>query len=382
MNRFRIVIRFNPAWQFDRELTRGISAYLKEHNLWQRFAFFPEFSGKAKDDLKDTIRRWNPHGMIIRPFPKWEYFKTSGIPIIVAPVACIEKHVTNILVDDAEIARTAAEYLMSRGYRNFAFLGNRDFFWSNAREKHFEEIIRGSGLRYVKLPRVLQCTNWSKQPEALAKWLLQMPRPIAFFTATDELSRVLAQALNLTTLRCPDDLAILGVHNDELICDFTHPQLSSIGLQAEQAGYQAIRAMVHSLLENRPLEGDIINPSTLLVERQSTNALATGDQEIRKALIYVHNAPSLATLKVSEIVQSGHISRRSLEMRFRKQTGQTLKQYIENLRLKQVTQMMDQTGLSIKEIAHQCEFFDTASLTRFVKRHTGYSPARFRNRYK
>lgn len=376
------MIRFNPAWQFDRELTRGISAYLNENNLWRRFAFLPDFSGKAKDDLKEIIRRWDPHGMIIRPFPGWEYFRQTGIPVIIAPYTHIEKSVTNILADDAGIARMAANYLVEKGYKNFSFLGNRGFFWSNAREKQFEHLIQLSGLNYIKLPGSLQTANWSKQPEALAEWLLKLPLPVAFFTATDELSRVLAQAVHLTSLRCPDDLAILGVHNDDLICEFTHPKLSSISLQAEYAGYQAIRAMVSHLLENQPLKGNIINPSILLVERESTNALATNDPEIRKAIGFINNAPSLASMKVKEIVSNGQISRRSLEIRFKRQTGQTLKNYLEKQRLNQVIRLLEKTNLSIKEIAHQCGFSDLSAINRFLKRLTGYSPSRYRNRFK
>jgi LacI family transcriptional regulator len=382
LKRSRIVIRFNPAWQFDRELIRGISAYLNENNLWRRFAFLPDFSGKTKDDLKEVIRRWDPHGMIIRPFPKWEYFRQTGIPVIVAPYAHVEKNVTNILADDAGIARMAADYLIEKGYKNFSFLGNRGFFWSNAREEQFELFIRLSGFNYIKRPGYLQAANWSKQPEALAEWLLKLPLPIAFFTATDELSRVLAQAVHLTSLRCPADLAILGVHNDDLICEFTHPKLSSISLQAEHAGYQAIRAMVNHLLENQPLKGNIINPSTLLVERESTNAFATDDPEIRKAIGFIHNAPSLASMKVQDIVNNGRVSRRGLEIRFKKQTGQTLKNYIENQCLTRVIRLLEETTLPIKEIAHQCGFPDLSAINRFLKRHTGYSPNRYRTRYK
>lgn len=337
----------------------GMEGILKVAKEWEIDAVIGTF--EDGDDI-GTLR---DNGIIVlaQDFKK----RLSGIP--------------NITGDYKGTGKIAARYYLDRGFRNFGFFGLKDVCWSDERFEGFFREIKKNGLEESVHKYNMQDIDrhWFYEREALAKWLKELPKPIGIMACDDNQGNNLIEACNSAGIKIPQEVSILGVDNDELLCNLSIPTLSTIAIDIEGGGYK-VAELIEKLVES-PDEKyeDIILLPTKIINRISTAAYATDDSEIQKAVMFIHQN-GRKKLSVDDVVEQVALSRRLLEIRFKEVTGQSIYQYIFALRLKTFAEMLLETNEQVINIALSIGESDAKSISKKFKAVYGCSPNEYRLR--
>jgi len=283
--------------------------------------------------------------------------------------------------DNFRIGGLAAEYFLHKGYRHLGLLGFKKFAWSLERENGYQ---LSAGKSHVRVEHFLFDDNrmlWEDLPNRLLEWLKKIPKPCAIFSVTDELSLHLLEAAKHADYKVPDELAILGVDNDELLCEMTMPTLSSIDQNAWRAGLETAGVLLKWMeTGSRPSTDVIINPNGI-VERYSTSALAIDDEQVRTALNFINvNAPH-HEIDVSDVTQSTANSRRILEKKFNQLLNSTILDEIRKVRIRRIKYFLEESDLTAQQIAYEMGFENPNNITRYFKNATGYKPLEYRKKF-
>jgi LacI family transcriptional regulator len=275
----------------------------------------------------------------------------------------------------------AAEHLLDRGFRHLAYVGVAGRVWSRRRQEAFCERVREAGhepLVYSP-PRPRGGRSWGGGQPALARWLRGLPRPAGIMACNDDRGREVLEASRDAGLHVPEELAVVGVDDDELLCELADPPLSSVALNAEPGGYR-VAALLDAMMRGR-----VRGPRRLLVEplhvvtRRSTDIEAQGDPEVAAALHFIHDRAA-GPIGVADVVDHLMISRRALEIRFRKAVGRTLHAEIQRVRLERVRRLLHETDLPIPRVAEASGFTSASYLSQVFREALGTTPARYRRR--
>ena len=353
----------------ERGLLRGILRYSRIHgplSFWQKP---PVVSGGPRELTLQMIADWQPDGIIWREGYSGIDVKSLGLPVVFAPYRAPDPELLNVVSDDAGIGTTAADHLLRRGFRHFAYYGqSAGFYFSEGRRKAFAASVERAGFHVA-------CCNRDEKPD-LAAWLSGLSLPLALMVSTDDCAAECYAAAREAGLAIPEDLAIIGVGNDELICDFAHPPLSSVGMNTEHAGYEATRALV-DMLEGRDPGGDLVCDALEVIERQSTSILAIEDKEIASAIRFIHSHLN-QNLHVDDVVRIVPLSRRALYARFKDVLGRSIGEEIRTAKMDYAARMLMETDLPISAIATKLEFDDAKNLARAFRQAKGLPPLKYR----
>lgn len=221
---------------------------------------------------------------------------------------------------DAAIARLAAEHLLERGFRHFAFCGDARFNWSRWREGHFRARIEAAGHALHRHEPPAGARDPAAETVALRRWLLELPKPVGILAAYDIRGQRVLDACRGAGLAIPDEVAVLGVDNDELLCELASPPLSSVMPNTLRTGYEA------AALLDRMMRGEAVRPVAHLippvglVARQPTDVLALEDRAVAQAVRFIREH-ACEGINVGDVLQGVTLSRRVLEQRFRRLLG-------------------------------------------------------------
>jgi LacI family transcriptional regulator len=376
----KVIALLEIARAFDRHFLHGISEYSRMHGPW---SFHVETEGLG--ELQPPANLWEGKGVFAR-LQTSELQKavlSAKIPSIVIegtnePLPRQSRNISaEVTVDARGIARKAINYFNELGFDQFAYFGGPNCHWANALEKSFELAVREIG-REVQRPKSQnKAASWIQDRTDLAAWLEKLPKPIAILACDDEHGHQLLDACQLARVHVPYEVAVLGVGNDELLCQMAVPALSSISLNAVTAGYQAARLL------DQLIQGSVRAPGPVYVEandtvvRSSTDPAVSHDAQIGIALSLIRrNFPQ--KLSISEIAQTIGISRRTLELKFRKCIGRTILEEVREMRLAKAKTLLKDTELPVSRIAVLSGFRSSSHLTTVFGNEIGITPAKYR----
>ncbi|SOE21078.1 transcriptional regulator, AraC family [Spirosomataceae bacterium TFI 002] len=382
---YKIILLIDFAEEYSKALLKGIAQYSKENGHWI-FCRMPLFQRETigMDGILDFSKEWGANGIIGQLYndPGIEKFLKAGIPVIAQDFKERFREIPNITGAHKEAGIMGAEYFLKKGFKNFAFYGFKDIVWSRERAEGFEERITKSGYKVYYFEHAMSRSTevWYYKPSSLSQWLKSLPKPIALMACDDNQGQHITEACRHANIRIPEDVAVLGVDNDEMICEFSDPPLSSIGQDTEKGGYDAAK-LLHHMMDNGISEFyDIVVKPTQVITRQSTDIYSTNDKNIATTLKYIHQNIDKKLL-VDDIVKQVPLSRRTLEKRFLKMTGYPIYKYIFNLRVEKLSQKLLETDLSVFEIALELGFTDTKNIARQFKQIKGCTPIEYRNQF-
>ncbi|MDD4062012.1 MAG: XylR family transcriptional regulator [Kiritimatiellae bacterium] len=281
--------------------------------------------------------------------------------------------------DSAAIGRLAAQLYLAKPFPHFAFVGEATGInWSVRRQNAFAVKLAETGKtchQYPMPPR--SACGWDTERPLLCRWLKRLPKPVSIFAANDYRARQVLDACLVTNISVPYEAAVLGVNNDELICETSIPQLSSIALDAEKAGYEAAR-MLDALMQRQIKEPQVISygPSGVIA-RASTDALHVKDRLVVRALEFIRINNGL-TIRVSDVAQHLGVSSRWLEMRFSQTIGRAVNEEIRNARMATVCAMLKETDLPLSAISKRCGFAHPNHLCTLFKSEHGMTMGDYR----
>ena len=332
-----------------------------------------------------------------------------GLPTIVSPYTEPFAGPPNIVTDDAAIGTMAATYLLDRGFRHFAYCGFGDtYYWSRRRGVSFGDTIRGAGFDVhcyeYEQPGTKTPHSWEKEQAILTDWLRGLPQPVGLMACNDDRCQDILEACKAAGLHVPEQVAIVGVGNDDLVCDLAAPPLSSVALSAQKAGYEAAAILdrwmggdkIASLRvevvppsnrgqdarDTRTAVGDpiIVRPSRV-VTRQSTDVFAVPDRQVVEALRFIHTCARKEAIQVDDVLRSVPVSRRSLYDRFARTLGRSVHEEIKRVRVDELTHLLVDTDLPMSQLALQLGCPDIKNLARYFKQSTGVTPLQYRHRH-
>jgi len=379
----KVVLLITPSRQYTRGLLRGIAKYSRIQGLWAFYRPLDYREPKGKERLLPLMKTWNPDGILMREPHKIEDIIAMGVPTISCPYTRERiPGITNIMTDHVSIGRMGAEHLLERGFQRFAYCGFDDWWWSRRRGEAFGKTAAETGYptHFYPQPRAEAKRTWDKELPIIADWLLKLPKPIGLMACNDDRGEWVIEACKIAGLSVPDEIAIVGVDNDPLICDLCNPPLSSIVLNVEKAGYEAAARLDKMMAGEKASSCDIhVRPIHVAI-RQSTDVLAVGDAEVAAAVRFIRQHPK-TVLQVNDVVSGVGLSRRVLEKRFRTILGHSIHDEIRRTRVEQIIQMLAETTMSISDIAQTLGFSDVAHISRYFRREKGMSPLAYRKRY-
>jgi LacI family transcriptional regulator len=379
----KVALLVETARGFGRDFLLGIARYSRLHGPWS-FHITPGDYKQAVPKMK----LWGGTGIIARIANERvaQAVLSANVPVIALGLTDDQMRsdspltgLSEVSSDPVEVARLAAEHLLSRRFSRFAYVGSEDRGWSQRREKAFYNYLaeRGYQPHIYRQPKRPQDRMWEREQEFLARWIAGLPAPIGLFACDDDRGREVLEACQLAGLHVPQDVAVIGVDNDEVFCELADPPLTSVALNAETAGYRA------AALLDEMMRGRVKRRQTLLVEalgvvtRRSTEVVAVEDEDVAAALQYIQREQG-RNISVESVVEEVAISRRNLEKRFREIVGRTILDEIQLVRLERAKRLLVETTYPVSKVAELAGFGSAGYFIQFFQKRVGKTPRKYR----
>ena len=371
----RIILLLETSRAFGRQLIIGIARYSRLNGPWSFY--------KEPIDLKSSVPHlttWKPDGIIMRDSLITKELLKLRIPTILAiHNSSYPKNLPVIKTDSSSIAKLASEHLIEKGLKNFAFCGFNNYDWSKERRYYFNRFISEAGYKthnYI-LPKRIKKNDWENEQQHVSNWIKTLPKPVGIFACNDDRGQHILEVCKLIDLKVPEDVAVVGVDNDPMICEIGDPPLTSIALNVESAGYEAAK-LLDGLIEKKKISKRqiLVSPSHI-VQRQSSNILAVDNAEVALAIRYIRNNAKNKIL-VKDVVKTTGISRRALERRFRKTIHRSIYDEIRLVRIEWISKLLIESDLSISQITSLFNFTDVEHISRYFKKEKGIGLREFR----
>lgn len=379
----RIALLIETARGYGRQLLRGIVRYARLHGPWSFYMTPGDF-----EQAVPRMREWGGTGIIARvETPKVaEAILNARVPTIALDLSEDQlrpesplSQLSEMSSDSHQAACMAAEHLLERKFHHYAFVGMAGRVWSSRREAAFIASITAAGFdpHVYSWPTRGRGKDWEREQVILADWLARLPKPIGLMACNDDRGRQVLEACRAAAIRVPEDIAVIGVDNDELLCDLADPPLSSVALNAEQGGYRA------AALLDKMIHGRMRKPCRLVVEplhvvtRRSTDIIALDDSEVSAALRFIHLNTG-RPIRVDDVVDHLQLSRRALEIRFRNALGRTIHDEIQRTRLDRARRLLIESDLPIPKVADAAGYGSASYLGQILHQRLGLTPAQYR----
>ena len=375
-----IAVLVDTATGWGRRVVRGIARYVRKHGPWDIWI-------EARDQ-RAAIRlpgRWRGQGIIARipDHATARHVAAADVPVVnVSAVQLKGVQLPRVMTDLHASARMAAEHLLDRGFRHFAYCGIEWWSYTEYHRRGFAKVLDEAGFscevyrsNYRKGPR----TAAQIQQRGLIRWLEPLPKPVAVLTWTTKCGHQVIQACHRAGLLVPEQVAVLAADEDELLCNMCNPPLSGIALTSERIGYEAA-ALLDRLMhgQDSPQEPILIEP-TGVVTRQSTDTLAIDDIDVANAVAFIWQHAG-DPIQVKDILREVPVSRTRLEQRFRQVLGRSPSAEIRRVHLERAKQLLEETDTPVPEVAAASGFGSREYLSHVFKSQTGLSPRKYRSR--
>lgn len=376
--RFRVALLIETSNRYGRDLLHGVHDWMSEVGNWS-----VRFTEQARlAPVPDWLPGWAGDGVIARVDTDRaaRALRSTGLPVVDVSAERARSEFPRVTIDNVAVAHLAAAHLHGTGLVHFAFCGDRRFLWSRQRQRAFTARLRGWKRRCELFEFAADGAAAEPELARLDSWLLQLPKPVGIFVCYDGRAQQVLEACQRTGLQVPDSVAVLGVDNDEVLCDLSSPPLSSVLPNARRAGFEAARRL-HAMMggRRRPARESVAIEPLRVVARQSTDVVETGDPVVAAAVRHIrrHATDGLA---VGELVRAVGLSRTHLERRFKHVLGQSPHELIQATRLEHVRQLLAESNLPIARIADLTGFQSPSYLSAVFRRVHDETPFEFRRR--
>lgn len=375
MREKRVAMLLRLAGRYGEDLLAGAADYASRHDNWVLWV------GPGITTI-EPIRQWKADGILglITTRELLEEVTSSRIPTVSLSSTLPHSSIPHVHANNWAIGRMAAEHLLERGFKNFAYIGPSYHHGSTERQRGFEDTLRQAGLgcRCLDLSAIgKDRTSWSFGSGEMRQWVRELPKPIGVFVFNDTTGFYFTQACAGAIVRIPEEIALVCVDDDEVLCRMCRPPLSSVHVPWRRVGYEAAAALDRLMSGRRPPARPILIEPTGVTVRQSSDILAVEDVEVARALGFIRQHAA-ETFAVSDVASHVALSQRVLERRFRKSFGRTIIQMIRDARLSLAKKELASTDRSIKAVAEACGFCTSSRFVYVFRKEVGLTPVAFR----
>jgi LacI family transcriptional regulator len=368
---------------FGREILLGVAQYLQERSPWSIYIE----QRSLMDRAPPWLPTWEGDGIISRLAPsETRRLRATGIPTVdlndQSPGPC-RPHIRS---DNRAEGELAALHLLERGFASFAYFGYPQFAWSHECREGFAATVQAAGHSchvFRQAQRVSwghQQPSWEVEVEGVARWMQSLPKPLGLMACNDFRGIQALDACRRAGIAVPEEVAVIGVDNEELACKLAYPPLSSVVPDARGIGYEAA-ALLDRLMKGEPEPATSRSiPPVEVITRLSTDVKAIADPDVAAAmrLIREHAAEGIS---VADVLCQVPVSRSVLQRRFRSQVGRSIHSVIAGVRMQRVKRLLVETDLPLAGIAKQTGFSHVEYLCAAFRRALGVPPGTYRREH-
>ena len=379
---YKVALLIETSNRYGRDLLYGVRDWTLTGKRWA--IRFSEQVRRAP--LPSWLAEWEGHGIIARvDSPEIaETLRAKGLPVVDVSAERFSSEFPRVSVDNVAVARLAAEHLLAKGFKHFAYFGDPQFLWSGQRGTEFRRALaeRGAeGVEFALPPGTVKRPGSDAEIRAMADWLGRQRKPLAVFACYDGRAQLVLEACQLRGWSVPEEIAVLGVDNDDVLCELCAPPLSSVQLNARRTGFEA-GAMLTRMMSGERLttETRYVEP-VRVVERQSTDIVSVADPRVAVALRFIRQHAG-DCIDVGDVLRAVPMSRTLLERKFKALLGYSPHQLIVQQKIERAKQLLVDSDISIKVVAELAGFHNASYLSVAFRRETGESPFAYRHKHR
>lgn len=363
---------------FTQRLLPGILDFARNQGGWV-FTRIPE----RLTTSFEWLRHWEGDGAFVLISNQTDVKVARSLPIPIVNIGgyVLDARIPTVTLDQQMVGRFAAEHLLVRRFRRFGYYGVRGLWYSEERRVGFETALQAAGYtcssiestNLIRSPR-----DWRRVAGELARWLRSLQPPVGIMASWDLRAQMLSEACTMIGLRVPEDVAIIGVDNDPIACEFCIPQLSSVSRNDRELGWQAAYLLSQLLEGRRYSKVPILIPPDRIVARRSTDTLVIEDPEIAGIVQQIRDQLD-KVFGVERILRLSPISRRQLEQRFRRSVGSSPYAFLNELRVERAKVLLAESRKrTLTSVASECGFSELRRFRLVFRRLTKLTPAEYR----
>jgi LacI family transcriptional regulator len=351
----RVLIALSTVQKARRDKLQGILKYARLNGPWdvqmvEDHPYIPRLG---------SFRNWQPDGLIrdgSEPLPLLGIRRARRIHTVLLDTALPPRRTAFCVNHDSrQTGECAADDFMRQGLRHFAYVGSLpQALWSDVRAEAFADRLRQSGHACaVYAPE--HADDWGLEQKHMRKCLASLPKPCGVLVALDLRAKQVLDTCRAARIRVPEELSVIGVDNDETVCENTTPKLSSVLPDFEGGGYRAAelldRLMRRAVRKPVQLSYGVLR----IVHRQSSRDVPLLSRMAAEAIRFIQ-LNACAGIAVSDVSAHLRVSRRLAELRFRESRGHSILEEIQRCRLERVCALLRETDLPIGAVGERCGY--------------------------
>jgi LacI family transcriptional regulator len=374
----RVALDVETSLVYGRRILEGVSRYLRSNRPWSIYLEQHELGS----DLPGLLKRWSGDGIITRQATASSVKLLTRRRLAAVDLGDIQPPLGLVRIGSADVAigRMAAEHLLERGFQSFGCCGFTDEHWSARRRQGFLAEVDHAGCKcsIYESPRA-GLKVWKSDQTRLVDWIRSLPKPVGIFATNDLRGQHVLDACAGENIAVPEQAAVIGVDNDELLCNLCNPPLSSVIPDPEQIGYEAAKWLDRLMQGETPTVMEKEIPPQGIAVRQSSDVLAVSDPILAKALRFIRER-ACEGMSVQDLVDHLRVSRSWLERSFRRLLNRSPQSAIRMVQIKRCKELLLSTPLSLERIAQLTGFEHPEYMSVVFKRETGDTPGHYRTR--
>ena len=358
-----------------RNMLRGIRRYMSEHQNWTVIL-------ETGQCAPEWLSHWSGHGIISRSWSQemLDMIIASGLPAVEMRTSQLKHRLPFVGVDNRLVGALVAKHFLDRGFHHFGCFAIEVEAFVEERANSFARTVAEHGFR---------CDNF-RQPELKTKsrptpanqselidWLLQLPKPCGILAGIDRFGCAILDACRKAGIAVPEEVAVVGVGDDESLCEMSSPPLSSVHIAAAKIGYEAASLLDHLMGGGKPPRERILIPPIGVTTRKSSDIVAVEDRVISKALRLIRER-AVEGLTVDDVATATGVSRRTLERKMDQAIGRSPQEELVRVKLALTRELLAETNLSLKEICERAGFSHVQHLARLFRKHFDTTLSQYR----
>lgn len=373
----RVAVLIETSRAYGRGLLEGVAEYIHAHGPWSIY-FRPQALGEPPPPW---LRRWQGDGILARIDDRRlaRAVQTTGLPVIDLRGRIPDLGFARVGVDNRAIARLGFQHLRERGYRQFGFCGlsRGEHPHLDRRCADFVSLVHEARLTCDVFRPGRPSRSWEHEQQQLIAWVRRLPRPVGIMACNDDRGLQLLDACRRARIAVPDEVAVIGVDNDPLVCSLATPPLSSIDVNPRRVGYAAAKLLDRMMSGGRRPRTGLFFDQCKVVTRQSSDVLAVDDAELKTAVRYIRDHACSGVL-VEDVLAQTCLSRSGLERRFKQVLGRTPKVEILTVQLDRAKHLLSESNLTLEAVARASGFRSGKYFSDAFLREVGVRPGAYR----
>ena len=373
----RVALLIETTRTYARELLAGVRRYIAAHGPWSCFLELRALESSPPPWLK----HWDGDGILTRTFTQEmaDVIAATRLPAVELRATFLTSNLPFVGMDNRLIGQMVADHFFDRGYRHYAVhsLHTERFF--EERVQNFVATVAARGGSCALLPETTsdRAADWEKGQDRLVAWLTALPKPVGVFAANDQLGVRVLDACQRAGIAVPEEVAVVGAENEETLCSFASPPLTSVRFDGETVGFNAAELLTHLMRGGARLRRETLFPPKGIVVRGSSDEFVIHDRLVSHAARLIRENAT-AGINVDDLCRKLNASRSTLDRRMKTALGRTPKEEILRVRFREVERLLRETDLTIDAIAAQTGFTHSHYLQAAFKTAHGRTPGAFR----